>query len=546
MIVIIIGAFFRFNKLGQSPSGLYVDEAALGYNAFSVFKTGKDEYGKFMPVMFRSFSTFQSPIYTYLTVPLMPIMGLTPLSTRFPSALFGLLTIPLLFFLVKKISPEKYRTKLALTSALFLSISPWHIAYSRTAYETNIALFFLILGSLLFFQSLKKPWLFVLSGISLAISSNAYRAETLIVPLLVIILSLRFYKSILKNLRTFINPILISIALGLVLITPMLLIMRTPGFKARTSSLNIFSISRQSPWGYKAGGGTLQKIVNNPQLLSAKEFLSLYTSYFSPRYLFSLGDAGPRKPFPDLGTFFVWQFPLYLIGLYFLLKEKQLKSLRYFIFVLLLSSPIPAALTRDPYSTLRSLPMVIPLTLIISFGLVKLLDFVWPVLNKSKYLIICFLVLYSSVRMYISIFYLNDYFRSSFWNYGWESLTGSLKDLDQNIPIVVDNSHGDSYILLLFFLKYDPSTYQRDNFEVPLFEYYVNMYRNPTKNLGRIKVKSFQWGVDTDNIVQYIIADNIAISEVQIAEHHLITIKEIKHPNGEVAFRILKTNPSLK
>lgn len=542
-ISLIIGIFFRFYKMGESPGGLYVDEAALGYNAFSVFKTGRDEYGKFMPVMFRSFSTFQSPIYTYLAVPLISIMGLTPFSVRFPSVFFGILTIPLLYLLVKKISPKKYALKLAITSALFLAISPWHIAYSRTAYETNIALFFLVLGSLFFFHSLKKPWLFVLSGISLAISFNAYRAENLIVPILVLVLALRFHRFIHANLKSFLVPILFACAVGIILIIPVVLIMRTPGFQARTSVLNIFSYSQQNPWGYKGGNGNLPNLINSTQLLSAKEFFSLYTSYFSPRYLFSLGDSGPRKPYPNLGTFFVWQFPLYLIGLYFLLKEKDLKSLKYFIFVLLLSSPIPAALTRDPYSTLRSLPMVIPLTLIISFGLVKILEKTWPVLNRSKYLIVCLLVLYSSVRMFISIFYLNDYFTSSFWNYGWQSVTNSLKDLDPNLPIVVDNSHGDSYILLLFFLNYDPAIYQKDNFEVPLSEYYTNMNRNPKKFLGRITVKNFQWGVDTDHVNQYIIADNLAISEVQISYHHLTIIKEVKHPNGDIALRILKTNP---
>ncbi len=538
IITFIVGAFFRFYRLGETPSGFYVDEAALGYNAFSILKTGKDEFGKSLPIMFRSFSTFQSPVYTYLTVPFISLFGLTPFSVRLPSALFGFLTIPLLYLLVRKISPEKYRHSLALISAILLSVSPWHIAYSRTAYETNIALFFLILGSLLFFQGLKKPWLFILSAISFALSFNSYRAETIIIPVLLLSFYFVYRKEILPGKKQFIAPVLLSCLIAFVLILPMLLIIRTPGFQARTSTLNIFSFDNQVPWGYKRG--------NIPQLASAKEFLSLYTSYFSPRYMFSLGDAGPRKPYPGLGTFFVWQFPLYLIGLYFLLKEKNLRDLRIFIFVLLIVSPIPAALTRDPYSTLRSLPMVVPQILLIAFGLVKLLEWSWPYINKWKYYLILLLIFLSSVKMFISIFYLNDYFRSEYWNYGWPEIAQSLKKLDPKLPVIVDNSHGDVYILLLFFLQYDPATYQKNNFEVNQEMYYTNLNRNPTKDLGSITVKSFQWGIDTEHTDQYIVADGIAISQVQIDYHRLSIIKEVRYPSGEVALRILRTNPRSK
>lgn len=547
IISIAIGSFFRFYKIGETPAGVYVDEAALGYNAFSILKTGKDEFGKFMPIMFRSFATFQSPIYTYLTVPFVSIFGLSAFSTRLPSAIFGVLTIPLLYLLVKKLYPNVNRDLRSeifpAFSALFLAISPWHIQYSRTAYETNIALFFLLLGSLLFFYSLKKPWLFILSAISFAVSFNAYRAEILIVPVLVVVLAFRFYNIIISNLKSYLLPILVSCLFGLVLIAPMSFILRTPGFQARTSTMNIFSLSLQSPWDYREGTGSFNRALNSSPLLAAKEFLSLYTSYLSPRYMFSLGDAGPRKAFPDLGTFFVWQFPFYLLGLYYLLKDKSLKDLRLFIFTLLLISPIPAALTRDPYSTLRSFALVIPLILIISFGLSRIMASIWKVFNRQKYLILSLLIIYSSVRMFISIFYHHDYYRSVYWNYGWESITESFSGLDSSLPIIVDNSHGDSYIELLFFLRYDPATYQRDNFEVLPSEYYLNMKRNPIQHLGRITVKRFQWGLDTDHVNQYLVADNLAISEVQIKEHNLTIIDEVGLPNGEIALRLLKTNP---
>jgi len=546
LLALFVGTFFRFYKLGATPNGVHIDEAALGYNAYSISKTGKDEFGKSFPIMFRSFTTFQSPVYTYLLVPLMPIFGLTPFSVRLPSAFFGSLTLLVFYLLVKKISPDKYRTQLSLISVVFLAISPWHILYSRTAYETNVALFFLLLGALFFFHSLKKSWLFILSAISFAISFSAYRAETFLVPLLVLVLAIRFLKPLSQRLGNYAIPVLISSIIGFLLILPTVSIMRTPGFQARTSALNIFSSTLQKPWGYQKAVSPIQKSVNRTVLLSFKEFFSLYTSYFSPRYIFSIGDSGPRKPFPDLATFFVWQFPFLLVGFYFLIKEKDLTDLKTFVFTILLLSPIPASLTREPYSTIRSLPMVVPLVIITAFGTLKMFEILSHISSKTKYLIVCLLILVSTAKMYISIFHFNDYFRLVYWDYGWQRVVDTIPDLDPNIPIQVDNSRGHPYIELLFFLQYDPATYQRDNFEVSAAEYYTNMTRNPNKNLGRITVKDLVWGTDTENVEKYIFADGLTISEQQIAEHHLTLIDEVRYPSGEVAFKIIKTNPKIK
>lgn len=543
ILIFLTGIFFRFYQLGKSPSGFYVDEASLGYNAYSILKTGKDEFGKFLPIMFRSFVTFQSPVYTYLIVPIIPIFGLSPFTTRFPSAFFGVLLLPALYLLVKSLAPKKYAHSLALISTLFLAISPWHILYSRTAYEANVALFFLIFGSLMFQYSLKKPWLLVISSVAFGISFVAYRAETLVTPLLVIILTIKSFPLISDKLRKYFLPAIFSLIFGLLICLPTISIMKTPGFQARTAVLNIFSFSSQKPWGYQ-DQKTNSHILNMPQLLSLREFASLYSSYFSPRYMFSLGDQGPRKPYPDLATFFVWQFPLYLSGLYYLLKQEKASFFKTFVLGLLLISPVPAAMTRDPYSTLRSLTMVIPLIIIISFGLVKLLEKVRNFHPKFQDLILVFLIVFSTTKMFISIFYLHDYFRSQYWDYGWESLVkDEIKKLDPNIPILVDDTRGHPYILLLFFLKFDPATYQSTNHEVFSNEYYTSMIRNTNKHIGQINVRQVVWGPDTDHVEQYIITDNLTISDQQIKDHNLTKIKEIKYPNGDVALKIIKTNP---
>ena len=69
ILVSLIGAFLYFYNLGSIPPGLYLDEAGTGYNAYSILKTGKDEYGHFLPLSIKSFGDWKLPMSVYLTIP---------------------------------------------------------------------------------------------------------------------------------------------------------------------------------------------------------------------------------------------------------------------------------------------------------------------------------------------------------------------------------------------------------------------------------------------------------------------------------------------
>ena len=100
-LILILGVFLRFWKLGQTPKGFYLDEAALGYNAYSIMETGKDEYSKEWPMLFRSFGDFKAPIYTYLLIPIYKVLGINIWSTRLLSAVAGVVGIWFGFGLIK-------------------------------------------------------------------------------------------------------------------------------------------------------------------------------------------------------------------------------------------------------------------------------------------------------------------------------------------------------------------------------------------------------------------------------------------------------------
>jgi 4-amino-4-deoxy-L-arabinose transferase-like glycosyltransferase len=541
-LIIIIAFVTRFYKLGITPSGLYVDEAGQGYSAYSILKTGKDEFGKSFPFAFRSMTDFRTPVYTYMIVPLITLFRLNIFTVRLPSAFFGFLTIPIFYLLILEITEKK---SLALISSLLLAISPWSILFSRGAYETNVSLFFVVFGLYLLYKSLKKPYLIIISAVIFAISITAYQSERVIIPLILIALFIK-YKNIFwkKNFRPY---LIISILAGLIAGIPVLSIALTPGFWARAAGLNIFAYTKHIPEGYLENYvGWLSFVINSSWFLSIRELLSLYFSYLSPRFMFALGDYQPRTSFPELSTFFTWQFPFYVWGLIKLLKNQKLKTFKFLILSTLLIFPIPAAITWDPYSTIRSLPLVIPQISIISFGIY---DIYLTIKNKylkiSGIIIFILLVVYSVAKLYSSIFILNDFYRASYWDYGWQEVAQVIESLHTDLPIVVDNSRGDIYLQLAFFLKYDPTKYQNENFEVPLNQYYTNMYHTSTKHIGTIVTHSIDWGKDLP-VDEYLVGDELAISLQQIEEHKLTLISQINYPDGTVAYRIVHTNPAFE
>src|SRR5258708_10350861 len=196
--------------------------------------------------------------------------------------------------------------------------------------------------------------------------------------------------------------------------------------------------------------------------LSIKEFASLYVSYFSPRNLFVLGDSGPRSSFPELGTFFLWQFPFYIYGLYKFFRSKNIGEIKFFTLSFLLIAPIPAALTRDPYSTIRSLQMVIPITISIAIAIIELASKLQK--NHKRILWLSFMgwIIYSLFKLYSSVIILNEHYRGVYWNYGWEEASQIIKSWGPNAHVIVDNSRDEPYIQLAFFLKADPTTFQKE------------------------------------------------------------------------------------
>lgn len=529
-LIIILAVFLRLYKLGSVPSGFFIDESSEGYSAYSILKTGKDEFGKALPIVFRSLGDFKTPVYIYSIIPFISLMDLTPMAIRFPSFLFGLLTIPIVYLLCKELFDQKFKNKdnLSLLVAFLLAISPWHILFSRTASESNLALFIFLTAILLFFKGLKKPLFIFFSLLLFALATSAYHAQRILSPITLLLLLIK-YKGIVFKQSHFMH-LTIGLIFSFIILLPTISIANTPGFLQRFQKVSITNEEY-----IETNNNT------NEKLNTTKVFLSNYVSYVSPITMFVTGDPDPGNSFPNLPTFHPWQMIFYFFGFWFLIRLKKFDKLKFFIFVTFFTSPIPAALARDHYSSVRSLPILIPQIIIIALGIYY---FFLQIKNRRILIffqIILLIIFISSVvKVYNSVFIEHNSQRAEYWDYGWQKLSMEITKLDKNIPVVVDTDRDFDHYHLLFFLKHEPLTYHAENFEVLPNEYYINLERKYNKKILNIEVRNFDWEKDV-SINQYLVGTDNTLSLDNISKHNLEIISEIYYPNSKIAFRIVKT-----
>jgi 4-amino-4-deoxy-L-arabinose transferase-like glycosyltransferase len=295
ILILLLGAILRLVCLGSIPMGFFRDEAAIGYNAYSIAKTGMDEFGVKFPLVFRSFEVFFLPLYIYLLVPIIKVLGLTVFSTRFLSAVSGVAAIYLVYLIAKEIWNEKA----GIISAFILAISPWHIFYSRGTFEGNLALTLFTLGFYywVIFLKKKKVLYFLISTLGFALSMYSYQAERIVVPLFAlaaVLLGFRF----LWRVKDKILPSLVIV--GIILIPLFSLSFKAGGYH-RAFGVSVFSQEETPPGWIEDRGGSF--LINNTLYLRFREITSLYLSYFSPRNLFIEGDYDRERSVENFSVF---------------------------------------------------------------------------------------------------------------------------------------------------------------------------------------------------------------------------------------------------
>ena len=462
LAILVVAFLIRFIDLNRTPA-LNPDEAALGYNAYSLILTGKDEHGASWPLHFKSFGDYKPGGYVYLAIPFIKLFGLTPLTVRMPNLILSLLTILFLYKLVLLFTKNYLLSSL---TAFVLAVSPWHIHFSRGAWESSTALSFIIIGTYFFFKSIQEKFIknFTLFTIFYVLSLYIYHSARLIAPLLALSLCCLYFKFLIKKLPQIIIPIFLA---GLLAI-PVLFSFLNNGGTARIGGVGLSAdpgpASRSEELlNQHSGVKLINRIIHNRRILYLISWGEKYASHFDLNFLTITGDEVPRSKTPEMGQIYLLEIPFLILGIVFTLKTQSFSSkTKIFLFLFLFISPIASSLTFQAPSALRALPMVIPLTIFISCGIY----YFFSLIHESKIMNLIF-ILFILVYSYSIAYYFDSYFfhyakRYPFaWQYQFDQLVPYLetqKNKYQNIYIT--DKYDQPYILFLFFSKYPPQKIQ--------------------------------------------------------------------------------------
>ncbi|MBL7036465.1 glycosyltransferase family 39 protein [Candidatus Microgenomates bacterium] len=343
-VLILILSLFLFSRLfriSEIPGSLYWDEASIGYNAYSVLTTGKDEWGEVLPLHFRAFGEFKLPVYVYSVVVSEAIFGLTAFAVRLPSVIYGFFSVLGLYLLVMNLTKSK---TISLLSSFLFTITPWFLIFSRTGYEAVAGLAFFLWAIFFWLQSDHKKWLIIPSVIFFLASSYSYNSFRILTPL-------------------FLGPILISFAFSTRKKKSKkneLLLLLFSAFLILASLIPIYKLYSQD-----SGLSRLQTVG------TTKNLVSNYFKNYSPDFLFVNGDTNPRSQVPGSPQLYLLDSVFILLGLIYIFKRKDFKIL--YILIALILAPIPAAITRESPHALRVIFLSPVLVTISAMGIYFLL-----------------------------------------------------------------------------------------------------------------------------------------------------------------------------
>ncbi|MCL4366988.1 glycosyltransferase family 39 protein [Patescibacteria group bacterium] len=462
ILILVLAFFLRYYKITEVPPSLNWDETAIGYNAYSILRTGHDEWGKLLPIHFESYGEYKLPLQIYFSIPAIAIFGLNDFSVRITPVVYGTLTILLIFLLTRAL----FRNNLiALSAAFFLAVSPWHIQLTRASFESSFSVLWVLWGIWWLVKGFenKKWWVYAI--IPLALAMYTYNSARVFVPLYLLALLLVYKAEIFKYKKI----LLISIVVFLIMLIPMVPYYLGGNGASRYKLVSITDDPGLVPRiDQQRNQSTLPPLVKR-FLYNRVTYVSFYTiehyfAHFAPAFLFISGAPHKQHSVQGLGELFYIQAPLILLGLYWLFKTKN--RFRYLLISWLLISIIPVSVTNDSIpQALRTLIAAPVYQILSAIGLYQGYMFLRKrkafLFGSAIALLLVFAWEFNHYLYQLFVIYPVSYSRD--WQYGYKQVVSYIQDhQNQYDEIVFSRVYGEPYMFTLFYLQYDPAKYQND------------------------------------------------------------------------------------
>ena len=328
--VVVLVALSYFYQVPSNPPGFYIDEASIGYNAYTIAQSGKDEYGESWPLYFRAFGEYKNPVYIYVLAALFRVCGPSILVARLLSATLGVATILLIWWLAYRLSRIQIVASLVAVSA---ALTPWLYENSRLVFEVALYPTLLLLFLLTLHRaSQRERWNLSDSiplTIELVLLTYSYSIGRLFVPLLA--LGLLFFVSK-KRLRAIITIWLFYLLLAV------------PGFV----------------YNYQHGGALMFRfwlltyITPHSSFFEiGKNFISHYLANINPWTIAIAGENNVRDHVGNMGSVLAPTLLLSIAGLVLIILQRRKEAWWRYIVYALLIAPVPASLTITTLPQIR-------------------------------------------------------------------------------------------------------------------------------------------------------------------------------------------------
>ncbi len=326
VVIVVLASFLRLWHLNETPPGVWYDEA---YNALDALQASENnDYKIFYPENYG-----REGLYINVLALSFKFFGVNNFALRFPSALFGILTIIGFYLLLRKL--KLYHTTVLL-AVFALATSFYHINFSRIAFRAIMVSFLLIWSFYFFFKaisSLKKKekstessaelttknnslkMLFTgkefnlfLAGLLTGLGLHTYIAYR-VVPLVFIIFLVIFLFVYSGFLKKYWKGILLFLLGAMISAGPLLFYFKNhpSAFSGRTDAVSIF---------------------NSPEMSTGRAFVKSLAYHLQSIVL--VGDSNQRhnyNSFPLLPS--VWGL-FFIIGFFISLKEVLLTFVNRF------------------------------------------------------------------------------------------------------------------------------------------------------------------------------------------------------------------------
>lgn len=511
----VVGIFYRILWFRSIPSDLYWDEAAIAADAKQIARTGHDLHGNhWFQAIFPSYGDYKLPAYIWVSSAVAHFTSQPQLIVRIPNLLIGLD----LLFLVGMLSwllfnHHDNKQKLSFLVGLFVAATaPWAIHFSRAGFEAYLGQYLLAIAVLLATRK-KATWL-ILSQITAALAVYSYYSVRFVWPalfgLIVVvnhadalktafngILNKEFLE---KNIKSLLFHLL-SLVIFILLLIPL---QNSPHFdNMQQFRLSTASVLNIEDWALlsnqmreQAGNTFISRFVYHRHWLMARQLIINLSQNLSVEFMFLSGDENLRHHSGFGGMFLFPMIVPLVIGLFYLYKKS--KRLLLLLVGWWLIALIPASAPMEVPHALRSLNALVPLCLIMSYGLIswirKIMDDGHPEFLKSKRasLIALFglLTVMSASLLAYGVHYRNVYpaLASDYWQEDFDQLALKLCEIDEERSVMIDVSDRRFFLWVLSYCDWNDSQLQAADFE----DYQLRKIDNLEFTAGRVNLREIE------------------------------------------------------